>query len=70
MRPSQHQTGLNKLKVARRFVKDLPNFSKSRPKSLEGKKGQNIYNKAQFETPKHLHQPTVETLKYLQQTMF
>jgi hypothetical protein len=34
------------------------------------KKGQNIYNKAQFESPKHLHQTTFETLKYLQQTMF
>jgi hypothetical protein len=30
----------------------------------------NIYNKAQFESPKHLHQTTFETLKYLQQTIF
>jgi hypothetical protein len=26
--------------------------------------------KAQFESPKHLHQTIIETLKYLQQTMF
>jgi hypothetical protein len=26
--------------------------------------------RAQFESPKHLHQSTFETLKYLQQTMF
>jgi hypothetical protein len=29
-----------------------------------------IYIKAHFESPKHLHQFTFETLKYLQQTMF
>jgi hypothetical protein len=45
-------------------------FSKNSPKSCQVKKGQNIYNKAQFENPKHLHQTTFETLKYLQQTMF
>jgi len=50
--------------------KKLPNFSKNSPKSCQVKKGQNIYNKAQFENPKHLHQTTFETLKYLQQTMF
>ncbi len=50
--------------------KKSPNFSKSRPKSLQVNKGQNIYNKAQFESPKHLHQTTFETLKFLQQTMF
>ncbi len=33
----------------------------SSPNSLEAKKGQNIYNKAQFESPKHLHQTTWET---------
>ncbi len=33
------------------------------------KKCQNIYNKAQLERPKHLHQTTFEPLKYLQQSM-
>jgi hypothetical protein len=45
-------------------------IKKSSPKSLQVKKGQNIYNKAQFESPKHHHQTTFETLKFLQQTMF
>jgi hypothetical protein len=48
----------------------LPNFSKSSPKSFQVKQGQNIYNKAQFESPKHLHQTFFETLTFLQQTMF
>ncbi len=30
-------------------------------------KYQNIYIKASFESPKHLHQITIETLKYLKQ---
>jgi hypothetical protein len=34
--------------------------------SHQVKKGQNIYNKAQFENPKHLHQTTFKTFKYLQ----
>jgi hypothetical protein len=29
-----------------------------------------MYNKAQFENPKHLHQTTFETFKYQQQTMY
>jgi len=33
------------------------------------KKCQNIYTKAQFESPKHLHQITFEPLKRSQQTM-
>jgi hypothetical protein len=57
-------------RVTRRLEKKLPNYSISRPKSLQVKKGPNIYNKAQFESPKHLHQSTFETLKCLQQTMF
>jgi hypothetical protein len=32
-------------------------------------KGQNIYNIAQFESTKYLHQTNFETLKYLQHTM-
>jgi hypothetical protein len=51
-------------------LKKSPNFSKSSPNSLQAKKHQNIYIKAHFESPKHLHQTTFETLKYLQQTMF
>jgi len=34
------------------------------------KKCQNIYIKAQFESPKHLHQTTFEIKTYLQQTQF
>ncbi len=46
-------------------------FFKKLPK-MEPKKylNQNIYNKAQIESPKYLHQTTFETLKYLQQTIF
>jgi hypothetical protein len=40
----------------------MPNFPKSSPNSLQAPKGHNIYNKAQFESPKHLHQTTFETL--------
>jgi hypothetical protein len=45
-------------------------LEKNCPKSVQLKKGQNIHNKAQFESPKRLHQTTFETLKYPQQTMF
>jgi hypothetical protein len=62
--------------VIRRLEKKSPNFSKIAQKVANSKKGQNIHNKAQFESPKHLQQSskylqqtTVETLKYLQQTM-
>jgi hypothetical protein len=37
-----------------------PNFLKNSPK-LPSQKSQNIYNKAQFENPKHLHQTTFKT---------
>jgi hypothetical protein len=50
--------------------KKLTQFFKKYPKKSLGKNGQKIYNKAQFENPKHLHQTTSKTLKYLQQTMF
>ncbi len=49
--------------------KNLPNFSKIAQKVAKSKKGQNIYNNAQFESQKHLRQTTFETVKYLQQTM-
>jgi hypothetical protein len=45
--------------------KNIAKFFKNRPKSCQAKKGQNIYNKAQFESPKHLQQTTFEALKYL-----
>ncbi len=58
------------IRVIRRFEKKkLPNFSKSSPNSLQTKKKQNIHNKAQFESPKHLS-TTFETLKYLQKPYF
>jgi len=50
--------------------KKYAKFSKNYPKSRQVKKGQNIYNKAQLKNPKHLHQTTFKTLKYLTQTMF
>ena len=46
--------------------KDCQIFQRIAQKVAKSKKGQNIYNKAQFENPKHLHQTTFETLKYLQ----
>jgi len=45
-------------------------FKKIAQKVAKSKKDQNIYNKAQFENPKHLHQTTFKSLKYLQQTIF
>jgi len=52
-------------RVTRRLEK-MPDFSKS----CQVKKGQNIYIEAHFESLKHLHQTTFETLKTLQQIMF
>jgi hypothetical protein len=43
-------------------------FQKNSPKSCQVKKSQNVYNKAQFESPKHLQQTTFETLKVAQLT--
>jgi hypothetical protein len=48
--------------------KKIANFLKNIPKSSQVKK--NIYNKAQFENPKHLQQTTFKILKYLQQIVF
>ncbi len=50
--------------------KDRQIFQRIAQKVAKSKKGQNIYNKAQFENPKHLHQTPFKTIKYLQQTMF
>jgi hypothetical protein len=44
-------------------------FQKITQKVAKSKKNQNMYNKAQFESPKHVRQTTFETLKYLQQTI-
>jgi len=44
-------------------------FQRIAQKVAKSKRGQNIYDKAKFERPKHLHQSTLETLKYLQQTV-
>jgi hypothetical protein len=52
--------------VAKGFEKNHPIFQKV---AQTVQKDQNIYNKVQFESPKHVHQTTFETLKYLQQTM-
>jgi len=59
-----------KPRVNRRLEKNCQIFQRITQKVGKSKKGQNIYNKAQFESPKHLHQTTFETLKYLHQTMF
>ncbi len=52
-------------KIRKKFAKFKKKIAQKVAKS---KKGQNIYNKAQFESPKHLQQTTFETSKYLQQT--
>jgi len=56
--------------VTRQSEKNAPIFLKNGPKSCKVKKGQNIYSKAQFESPDYLHQTTFEILKYQQQSMF
>jgi hypothetical protein len=53
-------------RVTRRLEKNCQIFQRIAQKVTKSKKGQNIYNKAQFGSPKHLHQTTFETLKYLQ----
>ncbi len=42
-------------RVTRRLEKNSPNFRLA-PKVAKSKKGQNVYNKTQFESPKHIHQ--------------
>jgi hypothetical protein len=56
--------------VTGRLEKNRQIFQRIAQKVAKSKNGKNIYNKAKFESPKHLHQTTFETLKYLQQTMF
>jgi hypothetical protein len=43
-------------------------FKKIVQKVAKSKKAKNIYNKAQFESPKHLQQTTFETSKVAQLT--
>jgi hypothetical protein len=49
--------------------KNLPKIWKKVAKTITKPKKQNTYIKALFESPKHLHQTTFETLKYPQQTI-
>jgi hypothetical protein len=60
---------LRRTRVTRKIVKNCQFFLNA-PKVAKSKKGQNIYNKAQFECSKHIQQTTFETLKYLQKTYF
>ncbi len=43
-----------------KILKNHPIFQKSSPNSFQAKKGQNIYNKAQFENPKHHIKPLLK----------
>jgi hypothetical protein len=54
------------LRATRRLENNSPNFLKSCQNISQAKKCQNIYIDPQFESPKHLHRMTFETLKYLQ----
>jgi hypothetical protein len=53
---------LSTSRVTRRFEKNHPIFQKVAQTVSKSKKGQNIYNKTQFESQKHLHQTPFETL--------
>ncbi len=55
-------------RVTRRLEKNICQIFQRVAKIVA--KPKKIYIKAQFETLKHLHQTTLETLKCLQQTMF
>jgi hypothetical protein len=62
---NQFKTELDDLKVGGKSAQNLENVAQTVAKA---KKYQKIYIKAQFESPKHVHQTTFEPLKYLQQT--
>jgi hypothetical protein len=49
--------------------KICPNLEKISQNSCQAKNCQHINIKAQFESQRHLHQPTFEPLKFLEQTM-
>jgi hypothetical protein len=52
----------DKMQGDQKIRKKLPTFSKNSPKSCQAKKGQNVYNKAQFEGPKHLQKRLLKPL--------
>jgi hypothetical protein len=54
---------VSKASVARKLIKMSPNFWTKWPKMSK------YPHLSLIESPKHLHQTTFETLKYLQQTM-
>ncbi len=56
--------------MTRKFEKTNHFLKKVAQTVSKAKRGQSVYNKAQFESPEHLHQTTFGNLKYLQQTMF
>ncbi len=45
------------------MIRKNAHFFKEYPKQSPSQKSQNIYYEAEFESPKHLHQTTFETLK-------
>jgi hypothetical protein len=49
--------------VTKRFEKKIDPIIQKVAKTPSKQKSQNIYIEAQFESPKHLHQTTFETLK-------
>jgi hypothetical protein len=55
--------------VTRRLDEKFKNVQEIAQKVTKSKKAKNIYNKAQFESPKAVQQKTFETLKYLPQIM-
>ncbi len=56
----------NRLSHSQKIGGKWPNFLKNSQNSCQGQK---IYIEPQYESPKHPHHTTFETLKYLQQTM-
>ncbi len=50
--------------------KNSQNLEKEAKTVAKPKKCQNIFNKAQFESPNHQHQNPSKLLKYTQQTIF
>jgi hypothetical protein len=55
--------------VTRRLEKKLPNFSKNSPKSCRAKKAKISTTKLYLKAQNIDNKTTIETLKYLQQTM-
>jgi hypothetical protein len=61
---AKHELLFNKpaSRVTRRLEKNDQFLQRIAQKVAKSKKGQNIYNKAQLENPKHLHQTSFNTL--------